>query len=708
MDESGWNFFNASGAVIATGCCGAHIDSIYSIAGPYTFWASTLGEWNDNQFAFSIECNGSVILSGVLNGGETQNHPGILTCSSFTPNYLLPDLTGLCSVTAGIPPTATDSCAGTIIGTTTDPLSYSTMGTHIITWNFDDGSGNILTQTQNIIVTDPIAPVADSLSLPNIYGQCGASSTLVPTATDNCSGIIIGSTLDSLSFSTVGSHIITWTYDDGHGNISTQIQNVIIVDTIAPMADSISLPDITGQCTASVSLVPTATDDCIGAIFGTTTDPITYGTPGIHVIVWKYNDGHGNITTQNQNVIVNDTMAPVANLSSLPDVIGECSVSVSIIPTATDNCAGTITATTTDPLIISTFGTSVITWTYNDGNGNLSTQTQNVILVDTIAPAPNSYTVPGILTITITPMGWMEESGWNLFDSSGSVIATGCCGAQVVTVSSLAGPYTFFVSTVGQWNDNQFAYSLQCNGGVILSGVIYGGQTQTFPGIMPCADFPVLSLPDVNGHCSLTATVIPTATDICSGIVTGTTTDPLTYTTLGVHVVNWTFDDGHGNTVTLPQNFVVGLIDSSVTVTGSLFTSNAIGATYQWIDCTTDSILVGETNQAFNVPVNGSYAVIVSQTGCGIDTSSCITILNVGIQDYSNDNAFMLYPNPVKDQLTIETTKPTTIEIINVLGEILVDRKIDKKEVINISSFNSGVYFLKDMKTGITIKFMKE
>jgi hypothetical protein len=73
-----------------------------------------------------------------------------------------------------------------------------------------------------------------------------------------------------------------------------------------------------------------------------------------------------------------------------------------------------------------------------------------------------------------------------------------------------------------------------------------------------------------------------------------------------------------------------------------------------------------------------------------------------------SDIKFSVAPNPVKDQLTIETTKATTIEIINVLGEILVNRIIDKKEVINIASFNKGVYFIREMMTGRTIKFIKE
>src|SRR5690606_19832120 len=38
---------------------------------------------------------------------------------------------------------------------------------------------------------------------------------------------------------------------------------------------------------------------------------------------------------------------------------------------------------------ITTQGTTVITWTFTDENGNTSTQTQNVIIEDTTAPTPD-------------------------------------------------------------------------------------------------------------------------------------------------------------------------------------------------------------------------------------------------------------------------------------------------------------------------------
>lgn len=86
------------------------------------------------------------------------------------------------------------------------------------------------------------------------------------------------------------------------------------------------------------------------------------------------------------NIVVGDTIAPVPTIANLPDITGDCHTLISAIPTAADNCAGSITATTTDPLSYSVPGTYVIHWTYNDGNGNISTQNQNVVVTSTALP----------------------------------------------------------------------------------------------------------------------------------------------------------------------------------------------------------------------------------------------------------------------------------------------------------------------------------
>jgi gliding motility-associated-like protein len=89
------------------------------------------------------------------------------------------------------------------------------------------------------------------------------------------------------------------------------------------------------------------------------------------------------------NVIVEDTTKPIPNSNPLPTITGDCTTTIST-PTATDNCAGTITASTSDPLSYSLPGYYTIHWNYNDGNGNIETQTQNVSVTNIALPMCNS------------------------------------------------------------------------------------------------------------------------------------------------------------------------------------------------------------------------------------------------------------------------------------------------------------------------------
>jgi hypothetical protein len=55
--------------------------------------------------------------------------------------------------------------------------------------------------------------------------------------------------------------------------MATQTQTVIVSDITPPVPDVLSLPTITGSCSATIPSAPTtATDNCVRAITGTTTD----------------------------------------------------------------------------------------------------------------------------------------------------------------------------------------------------------------------------------------------------------------------------------------------------------------------------------------------------------------------------------------------------------------------------------------------------
>src|SRR5690606_835022 len=191
-----------------------------------------------------------------------------------------------------------------------------------------------------------------------------------------------------------GTYTVTWNFNDGNGNITTQTQTVIVDDVTAPVADVAELPAVNGECSATVSAVPTSTDNCGGTINGTTEDALTYTEQGTYNVTWSFDDGNGNITTQEQTVIVDDVTAPVADVAELPTVTGECSATVAVVPTATDNCGKTINGTTEDALTYTEQGTYTVTWTFDDGNGNTSTQEQIVIVIDIDTPVVASVTQP--------------------------------------------------------------------------------------------------------------------------------------------------------------------------------------------------------------------------------------------------------------------------------------------------------------------------
>ncbi|MFZ1527872.1 MAG: lamin tail domain-containing protein, partial [Ferruginibacter sp.] len=323
---------------------------------------------------------GSYIVHWTFNDGNgnistaTQNVIVDDVIPPATP--IIADATGECSVTVTAP-IGSDACVGNVIGTTTNPLTYNTQGTYVITWSFNDGNGNISTATQNVIVDDITAP--DVPVLADAVGECSVTVT-APETTDNCVFGVVGTTTDPLAYTIQGSYVITWTFDDGNGNISTATQNVV-VDDVTPPATPI-LSDATGECSVAVT-APSASDNCAGTITGTTTDPLSYTAQGTYTVTWSFDDGNGNVSTATQTVVVDDVTPPATPI--LSDATGECTVSVTA-PTTSDNCVGTVTGTTTDPLTYNTQGTYTVTWSFDDGNGNVSTATQTVVVDDVTAP----------------------------------------------------------------------------------------------------------------------------------------------------------------------------------------------------------------------------------------------------------------------------------------------------------------------------------
>ena len=351
-------------------------------------------------------------------------------------------LTAACSIPATdvTIPTASDNCDGEITATTnvTPPITASTT----IMWTYSDAAGNTATQTQEVVIDDNMPPTPNpSNDLSEITRQCPLEENelTTPSATDNCTSSVTV-TNDVPPFPITESRMITWTYTDGANNTATQTQQVTIADTTDPVPTTADLPTLE-DCSQIISLTaPTATDNCDGTIIATTdiTPPITTST----TITWTYRDAGGNTATQSQEVIIDDTEAPVPNNSDLPMLTGECPVATATdltAPTATDNCDGTITATTDASFPITS--TTTITWTYTDAAGNTATQTQEVICpLSAVEDVQEAFIFPN-------PSGrYMEirspvRSTFQLLSLSGKPLLKGMTNTRIDITSLRSGLY---------------------------------------------------------------------------------------------------------------------------------------------------------------------------------------------------------------------------------------------------------------------------
>lgn len=150
------------------------------------------------------------------------------------------------------------------------------------------------------------------------------------------------------------------------------------------------------------------------------------------------------------------------------------------------------------------------------------------------------------------------------------------------------------------------------------------------------------------------------------------------------------------------------LPDATVILQATTLTAVS-GNTYQWLDCDNSSEEInGATAVSFAPVQNGNYAVkVTSPEGC-TDTSICITINSVGIDEIWDTELVEVYPNPAKEEINIQSTVDIqSVRILDLQGKELLRTKTDK---VNISSLSSGVYLLEiTTPNGIgTKKFIKE
>ena len=126
------------------------------------------------------------------------------------------------------------------------------------------------------------------------------------------------------------------------------------------------------------------------------------------------------------------------------------------------------------------------------------------------------------------------------------------------------------------------------------------------------------------------------------------------------------------------------------------FTASQVGAnSYSWDfgDGNNSSV----QNPQHIYATSGTYTVeLTVVNSCGTDVQTDIVDVVVGISETASNNFIAIYPNPVKNVLTVSYINDiNNIKIIDNLGNLVYNKNIAaSKTEINLDNINSGIYFM--------------
>ncbi len=656
--------------------------------------------------------NTTVVVTATDASGNSSTCSFVITIldneAPVRPN--LTDVIGCGSALVSVP-TTTDNCSGTITSTTSDPLQYSTPGTYTVRWNFDDGNGNSVNADQRVIVNRLTA----SIEAPTTELDCNNSSVSINASASGGDNNNLsyawsnGDMVSSIEIIQPGVYTVT-VIDNTNGCNDTQsIEITFKEDDTAPVIsciDDSTFPTRAGECVNFITYSLTATDDCGTPELDLSIVSGSAFQVGNTTVVVTATDASGNSSTCSFVITILDNEAPVR--PNLTDVIG-CGSALVSVPTTTDNCSGTITSTTSDPLQYSTPGTYTVRWNFDDGNGNSIDVDQMVRVTSqgAIIFASTTQVDCNNETITLDASGsggddpnlsfrWSDNStnASTTVNSEGTYSVTvtdnntGCTGSTSVNVTeNKTKPFPSISAPVTQIDCNNPSVTLDASGSggddSNLSFTWSDGTSTSMINVTDGGQY-VVTITDRANGCTNTESVTITK-DIATPMVNVSQPDLLTCinttTTLdassssGGGALTYAWSNGLSSpsiTVRDPGNITVTVTDSgngcTATFTASVFENVQkpfpfISAPITVIDCNNPSVTLdasesggddsdlsfswstNSSSASIDVSIPGQYTVTVTDRANGCTNVESTTIT----EDKSKPTALINTPSTVLD-----------------------------------------------------------
>jgi hypothetical protein len=547
--------------------------------------------------------------------------------------------------------------------------------------------------------------------------------TVSGTGTNVCNGVVAvtvvvnaiptvainsGTMCSGYNFTLSPSGASTYTITGPSGTVSTVISpsaNINYTVNGTSAAGCVSIPSVAPISTVFVVPSPTITalsgSVCIGLNFSLnpTGANNSYSVNGVAMAnaSGAYSPAVNTtytITGKNNNGCVSFSPA-IANVTVVPIP------TITAVASATSICVGQATTN------LSASGANTYTWS-NAATGASVAVSPSVTTV---------YQVTGTSTLLCNSSTTVNVNVWQLPPVLLSTSQNFVC---------VGGP-----STLAVIGANTYTWSNGSNGTVtVVNPTITSNFSVTGTDLNGCTNVSTVSI-NVN---TIVMTVIPTNTSVCLG-------SSVTFSASGANTYSWNGTFGFNTflaTPTGPSSYTVTALDPNncpqskvvlanvyqlpvVTASASrtliclneTATISASGAsTYSWSNGgTTSSIVVSP-----NIDITYMYTVVGTDTNnCTATASQSLVVSKcVGLESRGSEaNQWSVYPNPGYGLFTVElgNASSKSVEVFDVTGRlILSDKTSSEKFVVNISTYPSGVYYLKVSTSDAvkTVKLIKE
>jgi hypothetical protein len=620
-------------------------------------------------------CNVTDAKGCVASQSFTVTEPNAIsfTAAAQTNVACFGNATGSFTVNAALGGTGSfiyDWTPGTPTGDGTTSVTGLTAGTYSVTAT----DANSCMATITFTITEPTAISVTAASQTNLfcYGDSNGAAA-INTPTGGASGYTYdwspGTPTGDGSPSITGLNAGTWTCDVTDANGCMASQSFTLTEPAA----------ITNSVTAT-------------SCYSYTLNGTTYNTSGTYTQVLMSQSGCDSTLTLNLTIIdlATETLTETSCSSyTLNGTMYTASGSyMQVLPSAA-GCDSLITLNLyiTQPTSATLTETACTSYTLNGTTYNTSgTYTQ---MLTNAAGCDSTITL--IVTINMSTVSTLTDTGCDSYTLNGSTYTSS--GVYTQVIENAAGCDSTITLNLTINNSNTSALVETACESYTLNGQTYtvsGVYTQLLTNTAGCDSILTLTLTIHSADADTT-----TATTCDSYLWNGQT-----FTTSGFYTLSFTNANGcdsieNLDLIILPSP-VAGITSLSVTS----LQASGIG-TYQWINCSNGQPIAGATNATFTATSNGSYAVIVTNGSCS-DTSGCVVISQVGLEENNSSFGVALTPNPTQNdvKITFTGTNEASIVIYDAQGKaVMTADHIQSGEMLSTQAFERGVYMVHIMTT---------